>query len=155
METCKTHSNCIDLAVERAQEICITNGLQLTKLRKSILRLIWNSHAPIKAYDILDELKKDQHQAQPITVYRILDFFLENKLIHKLEVTNSYLGCSHPGEDHNCYFLVCKKCKMVEEACDEDILNSLNTLSSKKEFIKDKVTLEIYGTCSSCSTKQI
>ncbi|MEK6734752.1 MAG: transcriptional repressor, partial [Pseudomonadota bacterium] len=85
------------------------------------------------------------------TIYRILDFFLENRIVHKLESQNKYIGCSHPGEMHNCYFLICNKCNKVEEACNENILKAIYEKFEKKHFIVEHINLEIFGTCVNCS----
>lgn len=151
MKLCNTHNNCIDSAINKAEAICLKNKLQFTRLRKSILKLIWESHVPLRAYDILERLKISETSAKPITVYRILDFLLENKLIHKLESQNSFLGCTHPGEEHNCYFIICKKCQIVEEGCKEDILKTIYNSLDKLNFSPLHITLEIQGICKNCS----
>ncbi len=150
MSKCNNHNSCIDLAITKAEMLCLKRKLKFTKLRKNILRLIWESHIPLKAYDILERLRGEDYSAKPITVYRILDFFLKNNIIHKLEKLNVFMGCNHPGDEHNCYFIICNKCHMVEEACEDTVLQSIYSSLKKKEFLPSHVTLEITGTCHNC-----
>jgi Fur family zinc uptake transcriptional regulator len=148
--TCDQHHDCIDSAIQKAEIVCAENKLQFTPLRRNIFKLIWQSHSPLKAYNILEQLQKDDPSAKPITVYRTLDFLLENRMIHKIESQNSYLGCTHPGEKHNCYFTICKKCNVVNEGCKSDLLNNVYNSLKQEEFLVDHVTLEIQGICSNC-----
>lgn len=53
-------------------------GLRLTALRRRVLELVWQSHKPLGAYDILAVLsEQDGRRAAPPTVYRALDFLLK------------------------------------------------------------------------------
>lgn len=150
MDLCNNHNLCISTALIKVEALCIDKKIKFTDLRKRIFKLIWESHVPLKAYDLLEKLKIDEKSAKPITVYRILDIFLENKIIHKIQSQNTYLGCSHPGEDHNCYFLICKKCNKVEEGCQNDLLENIYSNLAKNEFNTEHITLEILGVCKNC-----
>ena len=150
MDICGDRQHCVTLALKRAEELSLKNNVQFTKLRRNVLELIWKSHKPLKAYDILELLKTEEYSAKPITVYRALDFLLGNEMIHKLESKNTFFGCSHPGDQHNCYFMICKKCDAVEEGCESDSLKNIYEDLKKRNFKVDHITLEISGICDSC-----
>ena len=150
MNICKIHDNCIDNALKKAEAICLEHKLQFTQLRKNIFKLIWESHIPLKAYDIIERLKVNKISIKPITVYRILDFLLKNKMVHKLESQNAFLGCTHPGENHNCYFIICRICNIVKEGCEIDVLNIIYKNLKKENFQPIHITLEIQGICQHC-----
>ena len=79
------HSRCVSHALAEAEAICARQGLRLTTLRKRVLELVWASHKPLGAYDILGVLsEEDGRRAAPPTVYRALDFLLENGLVHRI-----------------------------------------------------------------------
>ena len=91
------HKHCIKGALEEARALCAQKGVRLTALRETVLELIWQSHRPVGAYEILAELTRIQDKsAQPPTVYRALDFLLEHGLIHRLSSLNAFIGCPHP-----------------------------------------------------------
>ena len=146
--TCKNHAKCSSKAIRVAESICEKKHLKFTKDRKAVLELIWKGHEPVKAYDLLKSL--DKNSFHPPLVYRALDFLLENKLIHKIEATSSYVGCSHPSSNCNCYFLICDKCRKVIEACGGDLENEVMAVAKKKSFVVQKVSLEVMGVCKSC-----
>lgn len=147
---CHTHHKCIDEAIKKAKALCHANKVFLTPLRQAILELIWQSHSPLKAYDILKQLKATNSSARPITIYRSLDFLIENKMIHKIESQNSFFGCSHPGEHRNCYFTICQKCRAVKELCNDEFSSRIQEQIKKSNFQTKNIILEIQGLCSDC-----
>ena len=148
-----SHNNCISNAIREAERICKDRELRFTDLRRKVLEIIWEGHKPTKAYYILDKLKDMDYSAKPPTVYRTLDFLIEQGLIHKLESLNAYVGCSHPGKHHECYFLICSECQEIKECCDRVIDEAITKTTSKNKFSPHHTTLEINGKCSNCIKK--
>lgn len=147
------HDECIDSALNRAEDICQEKGLRLTQLRKRVLELVWESHGPVKAYDILGKLDHKGSAAKPPTVYRSLEFLTQHGLVHKLNSLNAYVGCSHPSKTHACYFLICKVCDQVMECCNQLLTRAIRTTSDEHHFQVTGVTLEIEGVCEQCAGK--
>ena len=151
MSTCENHKININEALKKAEIICNKKGVKLTKLRKKVLTLILKNHGYVKAYDLLNDLKKNDASAKPPTVYRSLDFLMEHGFIHKIQSLNAFVGCSHPDEHEDCYFLICKECKNIEECCSNNVKKVLTSTSGKNNFSPNQVTLEITGICQDCS----
>ena len=116
-----------------------------------MLELVWESHKPAKAYDILKKLAKDKSAMMPPTVYRALDFLLKNGLVHKINSLNAFVGCSHPGLHKQCYFLICSKCDEVTECCTVKLDKVIGNTTNDNLFTTESVSLEIQGTCQSCN----
>lgn len=151
MSSCSNHKKCVKESLKKAEEICKEKNLRFTDLRKNVFLIILQSHQPSKAYDILDVLKKNDSSAKPPTIYRALDFLLENGLIHKLHISNSYVSCSHPLKHKKCSFLICNKCHEVSECCDEKLTQELYQIGLQNNFEIQDANVEIRGICSSCS----
>ena len=151
MITCEDHRKCVTNAMEMADQICEEKQLKFTKLRRDVLRMIWERHAPQKAYDLLDKLQATNRSAKPATVYRTLDFLKENGFIHKVKSLNAFVGCSHPLKHAECYFLICDNCKEINECCDGDITSAIKTMTKKNQFFVKNSTVEIAGRCNECS----
>lgn len=145
------HKRCIETALRNAAEICRERNVHFTAIRRRVLELVWKSHQAIKAYEVLDLLAKDGRKPQPPTVYRALDFLVEHGLVHKVESQNSFIGCVHPDHGHNCQLLICEKCGIVEELCNEDVTNQLTRSAKAKGFHIKNITLEIKGICPKCN----
>lgn len=151
MDTCSSHQDCIETALKQAESICDSNGTRLTPLRKHVLELVWAKHEPMKAYDLLSELQKEDASAKPPTIYRALDFLLEHGLIHKIQRLNAYVGCIDPYEDNPCLFLICKECDKVAESHDPSYCRLIDKISSQYGFSSVEATFEMEGLCSQCS----
>ena len=153
MIQCEDHGLCISTAMEVADRICTEKRLKFTDLRKDMLRMIWDGHAPQKAYGLLSKLQVKNHSAKPATVYRTLDFLLENGFIHKVTSLNAFVGCSHPSKHDECYFLICDSCKEISECCDSNITSAIKATTKRNQFFVKNTTLEIAGHCNACSKR--
>ena len=150
MLDCQDHEVCIERAMREAESICQEKGLRFTDLRREVLRLIWSSHVPAKAYDILENLKGKEWSAKPPTVYRALDFLLETGLVHKLDSINAYIGRSHPREKNASYFLICTDCNEAKECCSSELSDAIESAWHNNTFRPKKITLEVLGQCNAC-----
>ena len=148
---CDTHTECIETALQHAHAICEANGARLTDSRKRVLELIWASHEPAKAYDILAKLQKEDNAAKPPTVYRAIDFLVEHGLVHKIHRLNAYIGCTHPVDDTPCLFLICTKCNHVTEHHDRAYQKLVATISKSQHFTPQAMSLEMEGICEQCA----
>ena len=144
------HALCVDDALAQAEANCRRRGVRLTPIRRRVLELIWRRHEPVKAYDLLDSLKSDHRSAAPPTVYRALDFLMEEGLIHRIESLNAYVGCGDPGNPHLGQFLICKHCNAVAELNDPDIRDLLVRKAENLGFEVNWQTIEINGVCPQC-----
>jgi Fur family zinc uptake transcriptional regulator len=132
-------------------EVCRERGVRLTALRLQVLRLIAGSSTPVKAYELL-ELMRDTHgPTAPPTVYRALDFLLENGFIHKLESIAAFVSCHHPRQSHSAPFLICSRCQVAIELEDEQVTRLLSERAAALGFHPQAQTLEVHGICARCS----
>ena len=148
----KHHVHDGDAFVREVERTCEERGLRLTPLRANALRLIAAAGRPIKAYDLLDQMKATHDAAAPPTVYRALDFLLEHGFIHKLASINAYVGCHHPGSaQHAVPFLICDRCQSATELEDANIVDSLDASARALGFVPQAQTLEVHGLCADCA----
>ena len=63
------HQGCINTALQQAAQMCAEQGVRLTPIRKRVLELVWQSHKPMGAYDLLPALAADGFNSAPPTVY--------------------------------------------------------------------------------------
>ena len=133
--------------------ICSNRNLRFTPLRKRVLEIIAQENCSIKAYDILYILQKEDPSAKPSTVYRTLDFLINNGIIHKLNSSNRYTACSHPREERNqCYFMICEQCNSIKEYCNSDLITEeIYNIAGKHNFKTSNISIEIKGICGNCN----
>lgn len=148
------HSACIAEALGAAEIACKKEGHRLTPIRKRVLELVWVSHEPVKAYDILDRIRNEKKGAAPPTVYRALDFLQELGFVHKIESLNAYFGCGAPGHEGSGQLLICQDCGEVAELDDTQIYELIEAKSSRLGFEIAKQIIEVEGLCSGCQSKR-
>lgn len=148
------HSDCVSEAVNAATEVCRESGHRLTPIRKRVLELVWNSHGPVKAYDILDSIRHEKRGAAPPTVYRALDFLQEQGFVHKIESLNAYIGCGSPGHIGSGQLLICQDCSEVAEIEDKELIALLVEKSAKLGFKITSPTIEVAGYCERCISRR-
>ena len=145
------HRACIEDALATARDLCATRGVQLTPLREKVLQIVWRSHKPVGAYEVLDELSRSHKSARPPTVYRALDFLMGEGLIHKIESLNAYLGCVEAGAPHSGQFLICRQCGATEEIVDRKLETALEAAARRAGFAAERTVVEISGLCVRCT----
>ena len=147
------HSACIAEALNAAEMVCKKDGHRLTPMRRRVLELVWGSHEPVKAYDVLEVLRGEKKGSAPPTVYRALDFLQEQGFVHKIESLNSYIGCGAPGHAGTAQILICQECGEVAEINDLDIINLIVAKSLKLGFVIARQIIEVEGCCAGCRNK--
>ncbi|MGB0449399.1 MAG: Fur family transcriptional regulator [Porticoccaceae bacterium] len=149
------HRRCINAALARANELCDAQNLRLTPTRESVLRLLWQSHRPMGAYQLQDQLAKlSGKPIAPPTIYRAVEFLLKVGLIHRIASLNAYIGCPFPGSDHSNLFLICNSCGSAAEVAHSSINDLLKKASEKANFTLQDQSLELFGLCPNCSENQ-
>ncbi len=145
--------------LDRADEVCRRRGANLTELRRRVLGLILDAAAPTGAYDLLDRLRQTRRGAAPPTVYRALDFLLEQGLIHRVERLSAFVGCvagctagPHDAEHtHAAQFLICRACGRVIELQSQAVSSALARVAKQAGFSVGTATIEAEGMCSGCA----
>lgn len=147
------HAGFTEAALASAEELCRRRGLRLTPIRRRILELIWQKHEPIGAYGLLDQLNQDGRRAMPPTVYRALEFLVAHGLVHRLATLNAFVGCAHPGHDHQGQFLICRDCRQVVEIESTDAGRALRHEAEVLGFCVEAQSVELTGLCQECGSQ--
>lgn len=145
-----------DLVLRRAADKCKQLGVRLTEKRTRILRILVESESPLSAYEIVDRFNsKAQKSIPPMSVYRILDFLIKEKLVHKLAMANKYVVCSHIvccDEHKVTQFLICRQCHRTQEVeIPLSIMESLESHVTKAGFHLTNTQIELECLCDTCS----
>ncbi len=147
----------IDQIIKKSQETCELAGAKLTDKRKNVLIVLLASSTPLSAYEIVERYKTQFHESLPVmSVYRMLDFLIQEKLVHKLETAGQYMSCAHIACDHQHetpQFLICDRCGSVKEiGIKKHIIAELERSIQSTGFILAHRQLELHGVCKQCQT---
>lgn len=130
---------------------CATLEHKPTSLRKNVLYLLWAANKPLKAYEILDQLLLTQLNAKPPSIYRVLDYFVDCGVVHKIDSIQSYTLCREHEKGYTSEILmVCDHCRQVQEFYDETLHVLVKQLSEVHQFHLGQQAIEIRGICSQC-----
>ena len=145
------HDRCAADALLHAEQVCADRARKFTPIRRQVLLALLSSHRPLGAYEVIDELAKSMPPPAPITVYRALDFLMQNGLVHRIESRNAFLACAH---DHDAAamvaFLICERCGSVGEIPASPLAQSLNDAARAAGFAPKLSVVENTGICSHC-----
>ena len=144
------HGACVESALEQAEALCRERGARLTPLRRRVLEIIWESHTPMGAYDVLERMNENGGRNAPPTVYRTLDFLLKHVLIHRIESRKAFVGCTTPGNAHKAQFFICRDCGTVAETHSEEIGEAIEASATRAGFLVETPVMEISGRCKEC-----
>lgn len=137
-----------------AEARCRQRGAQLTPLRREVLELLLRRNGTAKAYDLQDDMRARHGRVAPTTVYRALDFLMDQGLVHRVDAVNSFVACNgeHVGQqrDHHSLMVVCARCGAVAELHDHDAMSVIaqRLRGGVPGFVATGI--EIKGVCVGC-----
>lgn len=145
----------VQTIIKHAEQHCHQHGARLTNKRKQVLSGLLKSNKALSAYELVDYCKTEFGQAFPaMSVYRILDFLQDEHLVHKLNLANKYVACSHITCDHDHevpQFLICGQCQRVKEiSINKSTINQLQHSVEEARFHLVSPQLEMNCLCENC-----
>ena len=148
----KAKRDVIEAALDAALVGCARKGIQFTDLRRDVLRLLLEADGPSTAYQLLDRLKESRPSATPPTIYRVLEFLMQEHLVHKVERLNAFVPCAEADHAHGhpVQFLICRQCGTVAEIEDRAVSEALESAAHGKGFHAGHAVVEVEGTCAAC-----
>jgi Fur family zinc uptake transcriptional regulator len=147
------HGRCSADAMAHAEALCASRGQRLTPLRRQVLETLAASHRTLGAYEIMDRMAAQGPRPAPITVYRALDFLLENGLVHRIESRNAFLACIGEHDSAGAattVFLICERCGAVGEASSAAVAETLQAAARAVGFSPKARVMEVTGICAHC-----
>jgi Fur family zinc uptake transcriptional regulator len=146
------HARCAADALAHAEDVCRDRGQRFTPIRRKVLEALLSSHRPLGAYDVIEVLARDHTRPAPITVYRALDFLIEQGLVHRIVSRNAFLACAHNHEElATVAFLICERCSAVGEIPAAALAQPLIDGARDDGFAPKFTVVEITGTCAHCA----
>ncbi len=146
------HHRCAANAIGHAEELSRREGLRFTTQRREVLESLLASHVPASAYDVIGRLAGHGRRLAPVSVYRALDFLVENGFAHRIESRNAYVACDRGAEctPEATLFLICDNCGAAGEAPSEALGKLVADETVRRAFLPRLRVLEIRGLCARC-----
>lgn len=120
----------------------------LTRNQSIVLAALRSSVEPIKAYDLLEQVK-EKGLRSPMTVYRALAELCRRGLASKLESVKAYTA-RLPEGDSAPVFLICENCGNTKILSDPALEHAARALAEQDGLSVDRLRIEVTGFC--CGT---
>ena len=142
-------------SLAKAEALCRGRRVALTPIRRQVLELVLKAGRPVGAYALLGELERALGKAMPPTVYRALDFLMEQGFVHKIESQNAFIACLDLDHAHRSQFIICNACGRTVELLDDTLSASLDARAAELGFEVTQQVVEIRGVCADCRAKAV
>ncbi|MDA7747028.1 transcriptional repressor [Psychromonas sp.] len=147
--------NNIQNIIDHAEQHCSEHGEKLTEKRKKVLLGLLKSQRALSAYELIEYCKTEFNETLPaMSVYRILEFLQQQELVHKLNLANKFVACSHISCDHAhafSQFLICNQCQKVKEInINKSILQEIESNIAEADYRLISPHFEMDCLCNEC-----
>ena len=138
---------------ENLLNYCLKNKKSLTPSRTLVIKTLSKHKKPISAYELRDEINNNGDVNINISqIYRVLEFWIDLGLIHKISSINKFLLCTTPEEKHTHMLNFCTVCEKVFETCNEKMGLNLKKSTAKLDLAFNNTrSVEIPVICPQCS----
>lgn len=142
--------------LEQWLKILRDSGNKVTRQRRILLECLNQASEPLSARDIIRNTAAEEkiEGLDQVTVYRILETFLEIGLVHQVFPSGGYLLCDHLGCKHGVHVmlhcLLCQKHSEIE--IPKEIFAPMEWyLKKQQKFTPEKHLFQMDGTCAECA----
>ena len=129
------------------------HGLRKTAFRKELLNLFYDARSSLTVEEIKSKVETTTDK---VTIYRALDAFEKNGLIHRVPDKSNLIRyalchkeCSAEEHIHNHAHFICNNCN--ETYCIDDI--KIPVIHQSKGFKIKSTKLTLEGDCPNCINK--
>ncbi len=123
--------------------------LKATPARLAALKILEGAEKPLDVATIKSSLEKHGIDANPATVFRMMNSFSDKGLVREVNLQESKQRYEHAAKaDH--HHLLCENCKAIEDISDCGIENWEKELKDKKGFLVRHHSIEFLGLCKDC-----
>lgn len=123
------------------------------ELQDLILTILRQHDRPRTAYSLLDQMRQDDLQLAPTSVYRALDALTKRGAIHRVESLKAYMACRRSNHDHAYFMAICDACGMVEERIVTTIIDDITAEAIRTGFEPTSHLIELRGRCADCGSE--
>jgi Fur family ferric uptake transcriptional regulator len=124
-------------------------SLKATPARIAVMKFLESTDMPVDVSLIINYLKKEKINADPATIFRMMNDFLAKEITKEIQLEKGkvHYELSSKGDHHH---LVCESCGRIEAVEDNFVPQMEKELAKKHQFLIRRHSLEFFGLCSNC-----
>lgn len=126
-----------------------SRGFRMTPQRMTILHVLHQAGTHLSPGDIYTRARHELPGLTEPTVYRTLDFLVENGLVHPSQSGGGHLTYEIAGRDH--HHLVCRVCGGEIEVEHSLLANLYRRLEKSTGYHKIDSHVTFFGLCPDCA----
>ena len=127
---------------------CVAQKKTLTPQRLRILKNISECIKPITAYDLKSRLDANGPQLNISTIYRVLEFWIQLGVIHKVDSNKTYIICQNQHSNGLHVIQHCVSCDGIAE--NADLTNHMDSFINPYFAPMIDQVIELKGECKRC-----
>jgi len=147
------HARCLKAALQGVRDALKRHGQSMTPLREAIFRQIAASHRPIGAYEVREKLKANGRHLAPMSVYRIIEVFIEAGVVRRFETGNAFYASVRGDQFSPRIVLACRHCGCVADADGAAAFRAIGRIAHSHAFAPSGAVIEVLGACGHCAKK--
>jgi len=123
-------------------------GFRMTSQRLAILHVLHHDGRHLSPAEIYKQARRQLAGLTEPTVYRTLEFLVQNGLVRSSRASNGRLTYQIAGEDH--HHLICRVCNSemeIQHALFEDFYRKLESISG---YLRIDSHVTFFGVCPNC-----
>lgn len=138
--------------IEELKRIVKQKGLKYTEQREIVLNILINATDHLSAEEVYNEIKSQYKESNIgiATVYRALSFLEEVDLITSITFGTDGKKYESNAKSHHDH-LICTSCGKIVEFLDDEIEKRQDRIAKKNKFKITSHSMQLYGTCETCS----
>ena len=124
-------------------------ALKVTPKRLAVLKVLEDTDKPIDIATIINYLEENDIQADPATVFRIINSFTNKGITKQIQLNEGKFRYEHSSKkDH--HHLICESCGSIEDVSDNFIAKIEKEIKLKNKFLIKRHSVEFFGVCKQC-----
>ena len=123
-------------------------GFRMTTQRLAILHVLHHEGSHLSPAEIYKQARRKLAGLTEPTVYRTLEFLVQNGLVHSSRASNGRLTYQIAGEDH--HHMICRVCGSemeIQHTLLEDLYRKLESTSG---YLRIDSHVTFFGVCPKC-----
>jgi Fur family transcriptional regulator, ferric uptake regulator len=130
------------------------HGLKATSARQLLLEALSRANHPMATHELVEDLATKVDQS---TVYRTLDALTTVGVITRVEMRHAHAHYELTKEGTHHHHIICRTCNKTEDIDVCTLDSALVPIAAQTKFFRaiETHSLEFYGTCTTCATKNM
>ena len=133
---------------EQLDQLIKSSQLKLTGPRLAILEILTSNYEAKTAYELLAQYRQKCPSGKAMTIYRALEYFVTQKIVHKIPSQNKYKICMEEHQHHLNSILICTRCQHSVEI--KVTSAAIFKIAQMHHFKVTQPIVEIIGICQNC-----